>query len=86
MSTTPIDPQMSKQPPIDATAMSKPQSDIVSGAKKFVDADLSMMDIKVRVLPDGEMLMYTLGRPLSRDRGVLFCILMEILVKNWAAQ
>ena len=87
VSTSPIDPQMSKPTPIEPTVMSKPQSDIASGgAKKFVDADLSMMDIKVRVLPDGEMLMYTLGRPLSRDRGVLFCILMEILVKNWAAQ
>ena len=54
VSTSPIDPQMSKPTPIEPTVMSKPQSDIASGgAKKFVDADLSMMDIKVRVLPDG---------------------------------
>ena len=36
-------------PPIDIATMPKPPSNIAVGAKKFVDADLSMMDIKARV-------------------------------------
>ena len=48
----------SPPPPIDKLAISssKPQTNMASGTKKFVDADLSVMDIKVRYRTDPKSL------------------------------